>query len=309
MNNNTDKFLPLRGKRIGIVGKGGAGKSTVTIFLARALRASDYEICILDADSTNIGMHLALGTKTAPDSLIDYFGGMVFSGGSVTCPVDDPTPLPHPELNLNEIPAEFQSENPEGIHLLTAGKIGDLGPGAGCDGPINKIARDVRVTARHQEPVMLVDFKAGFEDSARGAITGLDWVLTVVDPTHASINMACHMKQMVSKMKAGMPPATKHLTDPQLIDLMESLFRETSVHDVLAILNRVPDDATEAYLRKALQKGDVRTIGCFPEDRILMGSWLKGELIQSRELNTASQQVVSELERLESEAVKTFQLE
>lgn len=79
------------GKRIGVVGKGGSGKSTLVVLLAGALRTRGYEVCILDADSTNIGLHNGLGISLPPDSLMDYFGGMVFSGGMSTIPVNDPT--------------------------------------------------------------------------------------------------------------------------------------------------------------------------------------------------------------------------
>ena len=51
------------------------------------------------------------------------------------------------------------------------------------------------------EPVTLVDFKAGFEDSARGVLTGLDWAVVVVDPTTASLHMAVHLKRMVRKIE------------------------------------------------------------------------------------------------------------
>ena len=74
----------LSGKRIGIFGKGGSGKSTATVLLARVMRDLGYEICILDADSTNMGLPLALGIGQAPVPFMNYFGGMVFSGGSVT---------------------------------------------------------------------------------------------------------------------------------------------------------------------------------------------------------------------------------
>ncbi|MGD8620826.1 MAG: P-loop NTPase [Anaerolineales bacterium] len=292
------KRYPLVRKRFGIVGKGGAGKTTVTIFLARALRQAGYDVCLLDADSTNIGIHHALGIERVPASLIDYFGGMVFSGGKVTCPVDDPLPLPNPALDLDRLPAEFHSQSPEGIHLLIAGKIGDLGPGAGCDGPINKIARDVVIDAQEGDPVLLIDFKAGFEDSARGAITGLDWVLTVVDPTHASIQMALHMKQMVAKIKAGVPPATEHLEDPMLVELAQTLFRESNVKDVFAIINRVPDTETEAYLRSALNSENIQTLGCFPHNPAMTKAWLRGELVESSELMAKGQQIVDELERV-----------
>ena len=202
---------PLAGQRIGIVGKGGAGKSTITILLAQALSAQGYEVCVLDANSTNVGLHQALGLETAPDPLMDYFGGSVFSGGAVTCPVDDPNLLPGAEVVLNHLPDRYHKLSPAGITLLAAGKIGGQGPGSGCDGPVSKIARDLRVLDVAGPPITLIDFKAGFENSARGAITSLDWVLVVVDPTQAAIQMAADMKAMVAQMKGGVLPATLHL--------------------------------------------------------------------------------------------------
>ncbi len=295
----SDRQKPLDGMRYGIVGKGGAGKSTITLLIAKALRRRDYDVCILDADSTNVGFDKILGLPTPPASLIDFFGGMVFSGGSVTCPVDDPTPLPNSELSLDTIPDEYYAQNRDGITLLTAGKIGDLGPGAGCDGPINKIARDVSLLRDGMKPVTLVDFKAGFEDSARGAITSLDWVLTVVDPTHAAIQMAIQMKNMVGQLKAGAPPATQHLESPELVQLAEKLFRETAVSDVLAILNRIRDTEMDEYIRGKLLEGGVETIGSIYDDPNVATSWLKGVPFVGMELSKIADEIVAALEKAE----------
>jgi CO dehydrogenase nickel-insertion accessory protein CooC1 len=97
----------LAGKRIGIFGKGGSGKSTLTVLLSRALSRLGYLVCVLDADSTNIGLSQVLGYDQPPDSLLEYFGGMVFSGGLVTCPVDDPTPLTNADINIEEFPEQY----------------------------------------------------------------------------------------------------------------------------------------------------------------------------------------------------------
>jgi CO dehydrogenase nickel-insertion accessory protein CooC1 len=223
---------------------------------------------------------------------------MVFSGGLVTCPVDDPTPLPNSELALEEIPGEYYVQNQDGIMMLAAGKIGDLGPGAGCDGPINKIARDVRILYKGRKPVTLVDFKAGFEDSARGAITSLDWVLTVVDPTHAAIQMAIQMKNMVAQLKAGVPPATEHLESQELVQLAVKLFKETEICDVLAILNRIRDSEMEEYIRSKLLEGGVETIGSIHDDPSITASWLKGIPFDGKELSQKADDIVATLEKM-----------
>lgn len=288
--------LKLSGKRIGIVGKGGAGKSTTTVLLSKALRARGYEVCILDADSTNVGLYRALGLDSPPKSLIEYFGGMIFSGGLVTCPVDDPTPLPGAELMLDNLADGYYAINPEGIILLAAGKIGDLGPGAGCDGPINKIARDMKIKTSGLAPVTLVDFKAGFEDSARGAITSLDWVLVVVDPTNAAIQMAIHMKKMVKQIRAGMPPATNHLEDPALVALARKIFMEAKIRDAMVVLNRVRDDQMEAYLRKKLSAGSIEPIGIISEDPSLTTTWLQGIPLEAMALREEAEHIITVLE-------------
>ena len=107
---------------------------------------------MLDADSTNVGLHRALGIEDQPRPLLEYFGGSVFSGGAVTCPVDDPTALPTPTIDLAALPTAYARRNPEGIRLLVAGKLAELGAGAGCDGPIAKITRDLEVRGQRPAP-------------------------------------------------------------------------------------------------------------------------------------------------------------
>jgi CO dehydrogenase nickel-insertion accessory protein CooC1 len=289
----------LSGVRLGIFGKGGAGKSTVTVLLARGLVEMGYRPVVLDADSTNIGLAGALGAGDGPQSLIDHFGGMVFSGGAVTCPVDDPTPLADSELDLDSLPAHFLVETPLGVRLLVGGKMGELGPGAGCDGPIAKVARDVRVRGGESVPPLLVDFKAGFEDSARGVLTSLHWAVVVVDPTTASLHMAVHLKKMVEKIREGVLPPTAHLVDPGLAELARRQFTESRIQGVVAILNRVPDSDVEAYLRGKLEAlGGPRVIGVLPELRTLQSQWLRGEEVEAAGLSHEIRSIGRALESL-----------
>jgi CO dehydrogenase maturation factor len=292
----AEKEKALAGERLGILGKGGSGKSTVLVLLARALEERGYQVHILDADSTNIGLAQALGFQKSPVSLIDYYGGTVFGGGLVTCPVDDPTPLPGADILLNRLPSDYYVRNDEGTVLLTAGKIGDKGPGAGCDGPISKIARDLRVYAGQEHPVTLVDFKAGFEDSARGVITGLDWAIVIVDPTSAAVRMAANMKEMVKQMKAGKMPATAHLKSPKLVEMARRIFREARIKDVLFVLNKIEDQETESYLREKLEEEGIEPIGVVHRDPSVSLSWLQGTPLDVTKSRNEVGKIVAELE-------------
>jgi CO dehydrogenase nickel-insertion accessory protein CooC1 len=268
---------PLRGTKIGLFGKGGSGKSTLAVLLARAL-CRRYTVCLLDADSTNAGTDRALGLDSPPEPLLDYFGGAVFSGGSVTCPVDDPTVLERARLVLDSLPDRYLARSDDGIILMTAGKIGKLGIGAGCDGPVAKIARDLQLrSSKGSEPVVLVDLKAGFEDTARGVITGLDWVLAVVDPTIAAIEAVSDLRRSLVQLRAGARPATAHHTDPELAGLAGRLFRDARVRGLLVVLNRVPDQDTERHLRHSLAERDVVPVAAIDRDETIARAWLHGK--------------------------------
>ena len=298
-NKIIEREKGLAGKRIGVFGKGGSGKSTFVVLLARKLRERGYEVCILDADSTNIGMPGALGIDRTPKTLIDYFGGMVFSGGLVTCPVDDPTPLPEAEFSLDELPSEFYAQSQDGITLLEVGKIGDQGPGAGCDGPISKVARDIKIHQNGEQPVTLVDFKAGFEDSARGVITSLDWAVVVVDPTVAAVEMAASMKDMVRQIKDGVLPATDHLESPELVEWANKIFGQARIKDVLIILNKVQDDETEEYLQSRLAEKDIEPVGVIHAQTAISISWLKGLPIEVLNTQKELNRIVDAMEAAE----------
>jgi CO dehydrogenase nickel-insertion accessory protein CooC1 len=292
---NPDKSLA--GQRIGLFGRGGSGKSTCTVLLAKVLAKAGYAVCVVDADSTNEGLPLALGADRTPTPLLDWFGGTVFSGGPVTCPVDDPTPMAGAHLTPGQLPSQFVGQTPEGIRVFSAGKIGPLGPGAGCDGPMTKIARDFVFVTEGAAPVTLVDFKAGIEDASRGVITSLDWVIVVMDPSHAGLRAAVTMKTLLDQMQAGHLPATRHLKSPELVELTHRAYQTARTQGVLYVLNKVPDADTELFLWQRMMEAEINAVVSICEDSDLRQAWLEGLPLHSAPAEAEAAKIVRALEQ------------
>ena len=230
---------------------------------------------------------------------------MVFSGGPVTCPVDDPTPLPDADLVLARPPTGLVARSAEGIALLVAGKMGGRGAGAGCDGPIAKVVRDLRLHGNGAEPVTLVDFKAGFEDSARGVLVHLDWAIAVVDATTAAVRMAADLKRAVERLHAGLVPQTRHLADARLVETANRLYRESRLRGVLTVLNRIPEDRTEAVLRARLREEAIEPVAVIGEHHAIALAWLEGTLLRSTVGEREAKAIVGRLETAEAACAAT----
>jgi CO dehydrogenase nickel-insertion accessory protein CooC1 len=291
-----EKELLLAGQRIGIFGRGGSGKSTCTVLLAKAMARAGYSVCVLDADSTNEGLPRALGARQAPDPLLDWFGGTVFSGGSVTCPVDDPVPLAGARVRSTELPARFVGLTAEGIRVLQAGKIGPLGPGAGCDGPMTKIARDFTLETDDPRPVTVVDFKAGIEDASRGVITQLAWVVVVIDPSYAALQAAVTMRSLIQQMKAGRLPATRHLRSPELVEITERQYRSARTRGVRYVLNKVADSDTEYQLWQRLLDAGIQATAVIRDEPDLRRAWLEAAPLESARAAAEAAKIVRAFE-------------
>jgi CO dehydrogenase nickel-insertion accessory protein CooC1 len=147
-------------------------------------------------------------------------------------------------------------------------------------------------------PVTLVDFKAGFEDSARGMITHLDWVVVVVDPTKAAIQMAIHMKNIIHQIAVGKPSATEHLESPELVALAQKLFREATIKDMVVVLNRVRNKEMEKVLREKLGEKSLNPIGAIHEDLSIVLNWLHGTPIESEDREREAMEIVDKLETI-----------
>jgi len=260
------------------------------------MRRRGYDVCVLDTDSTNVGLHAALGIAQPGRSLIDHFGGMVFLGGEVTCPVDDPAPLLNGDVDLAELPAEYISRSDEGIVLLGAGKLAEFGVGSGCDGPLVKIARDLTVRHRGRPMLTLVDLKAGIEDTARGVLVGMDRAIVVTDPSTAGLGIAVYMSELIDRLRGGAEPATRHLESAELAEVARGRYRESRLAAVHVILNRVADEEEEQDVRAMLAEHGIEPIAVIPDQAALRRAWLRSRPLPMADLAGELDRAVGQIE-------------
>jgi CO dehydrogenase nickel-insertion accessory protein CooC1 len=144
--------------------------------------------------------------------------------------------------------------------------------------------------------ITLIDFKAGFEDSARGVITSLDWAMVVVDPTIASVDIADNLQKMVAQIQQDTLPATAHLESPEMVALANRIFIDSKIEALFVVLNKVPSWDVEDYLRDQLANHGLKPIGVIYEDVSIPLAWLKGQPMDAKSALSDMQIVIRRLE-------------
>lgn len=204
--------------KILISGKGGAGKSSITVLAARVL--SKYKkIYVIDSDESNALLPKILDLNP-PRALVEYLGGKkaIFEKGEVN--LTKAMVKAGEGIKLDDLPSEYVSSSPEGIKLLTIGKVREFGEGCAC--PFNFLTRTLLKHLKlENNEMVLVDTDAGIEHLGRGVEEGIDAIIMVVDPTAESIELARILKEDVLKLgKTFWLILNK--TTPEIVDVIKS---------------------------------------------------------------------------------------
>jgi CO dehydrogenase maturation factor len=290
-NNTKTDIRPLRGLRILVCGKGGCGKSTTVALATEVLSDKGYQVHVLDGDASNLGLYWMLGFERNPEPLMDFYGGKQFSGGKVTCPVDDPTPLSRGEISLDELPDKYYVEK-KGIVFFRSGKIEKVFEG--CDGPESKITRDFRVPGEH---VTLIDMGAGLEHFGRGVGISANGVIVVIDPNSTSLLFAKAAKDMVGEIKKGANPAVAHLGQAGAVAEARKLAGSSKLEYLWVILNRIRSEKVESLMRARLTDYGVELIGSIREDPEILESSLERSSFKESGARKDMEEIVGWIEK------------
>ena len=160
--------------KIGIVGKGGVGKTTLSALIAKGLAERGQRVIAIDTDSNpNLGMSLGLTLEEA-EAIPVIPRRLVLGTDPGTTPTD--------------LLAEYGRSTESGVRLLSAMRVDQAG--AGCTCSSHASVRSILGAALEEEAdVTLVDMEAGLEHLTRagGTLAYADVLITIMEPSRKSV--------------------------------------------------------------------------------------------------------------------------
>ena len=160
--------------KIVVAGKGGAGKTTVSGTLARALAQSGRTVLALDADvNPMLGISLGVGIDET-----ERLAGVrqALQEGEVE---HEPT--------VDGMVDSFGTDAPDGVRLVVASRMDKPDSGCPCCGvTADRLLRELEADGR----TVLGDLEAGVGVLSRMEAENVDLVLVVANPTAKSIEVA-----------------------------------------------------------------------------------------------------------------------
>ena len=181
--------------KIMICGKGGCGKSTISVLLAKAFKARGYRVLVVDADESNVGIGRLIGAPV-PTSLLQFLGGKKALQEQMreAFPKGRPLELFNAKWKIGDIPRDCLVET-GGIGLVAVGKVEAFGEGCAC--PMGVLAKSfLQNLETEDKDAVLIDSEAGVEHFGRGVEAGCDLIVGIVDPTYESVLLSKKMQAM-----------------------------------------------------------------------------------------------------------------
>ncbi|SNR81709.1 AAA family ATPase [Blastococcus mobilis] len=175
--------------KVGVVGKGGVGKTTVAGLLARAWAERGRTVVAIDTDS-NPNLGLSLGLSLEETEAVPVLPRSVVVGRAGGPAAED-------------LVGEYGRPTPAGPTLLSAIRVAQAGAGCTCGG--HATVRSLLADALADVDLTLVDMEAGLEHLSRsgGTLAHADLLLVVCEPTRKSVVTAVRTATLAAEL--GIP--------------------------------------------------------------------------------------------------------
>lgn len=228
--------------KLALCGKGGSGKSTIAVLLARAFLSEGYHVLVVDSDESNSGLYRKLGFTHAPLPIMDIVGGRqgikdkkkekyAIGGSNMDTGIIDQN-----VLKIADIPDENIVKN-NGLALVQIGKINQALEGCAC--PMGLLNREfLHKLSLSSDEVIIIDTEAGLEHFGRGIESGIDSILIIVDPSSESVEFAEKAFKLSKSMNvANIWIVINRAGSDSVVQKMTGKLKEKNIKVDLSVLN------------------------------------------------------------------------
>ena len=167
-----------------MAGKGGVGKTTITAIMTGILRDQGLKVLAVDADPP-VSLTYALGAE--PERTLGEFRMRLIKDPAEKRRIKD---IPMAEIIRDELVMRV-----DGIDLLVLGQP----EAAGCFCGLNELLKYGVESLVKNYDVALIDCEAGLEQINRRAISCLDDMIMISDPTLKGVRTAAHLRRIAEK--------------------------------------------------------------------------------------------------------------
>lgn len=229
-------------KRVAVSGKGGSGKTTITSTLARLSGLKLGDLLAVDADP-NPSLARSMGIERDEWPLLP--------NGILETVEEDGKRRSQLAFPVKEVVEKFAVKGPDNVHLLALGEVDHANLGCLCSK--HAIVREVVNAAMSDSgEAVVVDMEASLEHMRRGTIRHVDTLLVITEPYYRALESAGRLIRLA---------------------------REIGIPNVMAVANKVRNEAEEEAIRSYLDKLDVSLVSVIPMDENITQADLQGKAL------------------------------
>ncbi len=202
--------------KVGVVGKGGVGKTTISALIARRLQQRGRRVLAVDTDSNpNLGFSLGLGfdeidsLPTVPRSIVVGTRG---------------------DLTVEEVMTDYGVATPHGVTLMSALRVSEAGAGCTCGGHAT-VRSLLGQTLDSQVDDTIIDMEAGIEHLSRsgGTLAHADVLVLVIEASRKAVVTAQRTIGLARELGIDAWIGVANKIEPDQHDLLRELCAD---HDV-----------------------------------------------------------------------------
>ncbi|CAN5183631.1 AAA family ATPase [soil metagenome] len=240
--------------KLGIVGKGGVGKTTLSALLAEAFARRGLRVVAIDTDS-NPNLGLSLGLSPVDTDAVPTLPRSILVGS-------------RGDLTVEDVFDQYSYETPAGVTLLSALKVEHAAGGCTCGGHAT-VRSLLSETLDQRADVTIVDMEAGLEHLSRsgGTLAHADVLLVVMEPSRKAVLTAS--RTLVLAEELGIPKV--YGLGNKAVDGDREFFEDLCAEYGIELAGAVPldDDVSAAARAGARVQADAATAVRVELDRVI----------------------------------------